>query len=208
MVAMSSTGAGSEISGQPKGLIKPEWLDLYKSAYEEGRRLVDDQATQLDGMRQRAVQFLAFVGASTAFLVGSALSHMNAADIPPVRTWPFFLLAGGATTLSVVAVLLCVSVLLSWTRLSSRDDDEGFVETWHLKMRPGQVLWFLEPPPGTTALTGRSLANVYQALARRYQQMADQNEEGLRRVRNRYLWLLLVGFFQLACWLTFTWVFA
>jgi hypothetical protein len=67
----------SEVANQPptaSGRVRRKQptnddLPMYKMAYDEAKRLVDDQVAELDGIRQRSVQFLAFIGTGTAFLV-------------------------------------------------------------------------------------------------------------------------------------------
>src|SRR5690349_1031373 len=72
--------------------------DLYKVAYEESRRTLDDQADELNRIRDRAVQFEVFIGAATAFLVGTGLQA-------PHRDTTFRILAGVATAASVMMIL-------------------------------------------------------------------------------------------------------
>src|SRR4051812_4074570 len=58
----------------PSPLPSSTETDLYKVALEEERRLLDRQRGNLDNIRARTLQFLAFIGASTAFLAGSSLN--------------------------------------------------------------------------------------------------------------------------------------
>src|SRR5664280_1806938 len=71
---------------------------LYRIAYEEGKRALDDQVDELNGIRGRAVQFTAFVGSSTAFLAAVGLRT------GPDRSWLFYVLAGVASALSLFAI--------------------------------------------------------------------------------------------------------
>jgi hypothetical protein len=173
-------------SGKPRD-DKPE---LYKLAYEEGQRTVDDQLSELDSMRQRSVQFLAFVGTATAFLVGTSLRAYPHSEI-------FFILAGAATALALATIGLCVAVLNASRKLWSPTPVD-----WSFRLSPSVLVKWIEPdvhPP--------SDADFYKHLALHYEEMATENDVPLHRIRNRYLTFLGVGFLQLTLWLAVAWIF-
>lgn len=77
---------------------------LYKLAYDEGKRALTDQLDELNGMRTKAVQFIAFVSTATAFLAGFGLRNTD-------RTLWFFLIAGAASALSLMAIFYLARIL-------------------------------------------------------------------------------------------------
>ena len=164
--------------------------ELYKLAYEEGKRTVDDQLAELDSMRQRSVQFLAFVGAASAFLVGTSL---KVAD----RPWVFYLLAVTASVFTLLTVALCISLLLA-----TRRPWTGGEHDWSFRLSPRALVRWIEPdvrPP--------SESDFYRALAERYEGMAEDNTEGLAKVRSRYILFLGAAVLQLTLWLVLAWLY-
>lgn len=158
--------------------------DMYRIAYQEGQRALDDQQDELKGMRDRAVQFTAFVGAATAFLVGSGLH-------PAHRDAAFYALAGVASALSAVLILLLLALLrpmagrLWHYRLSAKSLIAGWIET--------------EVPPPTEA-------HFLRALAEKYDDMRAENEKLLSLLRTWYRWLVVVGAAQVTVWAALVWV--
>lgn len=154
---------------------------LYKLAYEESQRTLDDQADELTGIRGRAVQFVAFVGAATAFLVGTSLQTVE-------RDVTFYWLAGIATSMSVLLFVLIIAVLVPWKnweyRLSARALIRGWIEA--------EV-----PPPNEAAFL--------RALAQRYDDMRVNNERVLRPLRRCYVGIIAVGLSQLTLWAALAW---
>lgn len=169
----------------------PNRSELYKLAYEEGKRTVDDQLAELDSMRQRSVQFLAFVGASTAFLVGTGLRA-------PSRSTGFYLLASIATLSIVVSILLCSAILVaaSWRGRGLQ------IEDWSFRLSAKSLVQWIEPdvkPP--------SESDYFRALALRYNAMADENAPRLSRMRRHYIAFLVFGFLQLGAWVALVWIY-
>jgi len=162
---------------------------MYKVAYEEGKRLVDDQLAELDSMRQRSVQFLAFVGSATAFLVGTGLTT------PTRDTW-FFILASSATFLSLSAILMVLAVLVSSRRLSSPAPYE-----FDFRVLPGKLVEWIEPE-----VPQPDEVDFLRALANQYQSMYEHNEQGLKLVRKYYLLFIVMGFLQLSFWVSLAWM--
>src|SRR5688572_27166118 len=80
--------------------------DLYEITYSEATRTLDDQAAEVSNARTRAVQFLAFVGAATAFLLGTAITGATQRD----AVFYGLAIAGSALALAGIA---CVAALLN-----------------------------------------------------------------------------------------------
>jgi hypothetical protein len=167
---------------------------MYKVAYEEGKRLVDDQLAELDGMRQRSVQFLAFIGSATAFLVGTSLGRVSqvgvAYEIVPL------LLAGAASAASLIAIYLVVTMLLALSK------DERLKPTnWRFRLSPEVLIRWIEPevPQPDEVDFLRNLADVYQ-------KMYEYNEPRLKRLRKFYTAFVAIGFFQLVLWASVAWI--
>jgi len=160
--------------------------DLYRIAYQEGQRALDDQQDELKGMRDRGVQFTAFVGAATAFLVGTGFH-------PAHRDASFYALAAAASVFSGILILLLLALLrpsnrrLWHYRLSAQSLISGWIET--------EV-----PPP--------SEAHFLRSLAEKYDQMRTQNEELLGSLRTWYRWLVVVGTVQVTIWAVLVWAYA
>lgn len=157
--------------------------DLYQIAYEEAQRALDDQAGEIRSMRDRAVQFTVFVGAATAFLVGTGLqsAHRDAA---------FYALASIASLLSAVLIALLIVVLgpskrnLWHYRVSARLLISAWIET--------QV-----PPP--------SNGHFFRRLAEQYDDWRVKNEKLLSGLRKWYRWLIIVGAAQVTVWAALVW---
>jgi hypothetical protein len=178
-VADTKLDAVSEREGPPAGAVPArstsnlppvksdiaKHVDLYRIAYQEGQRSLDDQQDELKGLRDRAVQFTAFVGTATAFLVGAGLH-------PAHRDTAFYALATTASVLSAILILLLFALLrpparkLWHYRLSAQSLITGWIET--------------EVPPPSEAYFLRSLAE-------RYDQMRVENERLLGSLRTRGL---------------------
>jgi hypothetical protein len=165
--------------------------DLYKLAYEEGKRALEDQLAELDTMRQRSVQFLAFVGSASAFLVGTSLKATD-------RSLAFYILAVTASIATLLTVALCLALLTA-----SRLPRARGVEEWSLNLSPSALIKWIEPdvrPPRES--------DFYRALAERYDQMTSDNLPGLNRMRHRYVLFLGGAVMQLTLWLALAWAYA
>lgn len=169
---------------------------MARVAYEEGKRLVDDQLAELDSMRQRSVQFLAFVGSATAFLVGTGL-----ASTVDDRPSGWLLSAAAASSLTVIMLLLEAVILLSLVSRTS-------------KMLPTRHEWNfrLEPKVIVKAWVNRDLGaapeeiDLYVELAEHYSDMADENDHPLAVMRTCYWLFLVVAFAQLMAWGALVWI--
>lgn len=177
--------AGSEQAAGGRSARRRSRADceaLYKLAFDEGQRALADQLDELNGMRQRSVQFVAFVGAATAFLVGTGLATVD-------RDGVFYLLAATGSILSLSLIGLVLAVLSPWAtwdyRLSSKSLVEGWIEC--------------DVPPPTDS-------DVYRALALVLDKMRVDNEDVLARLRILYSTLIVTGSLQLTVWAVLTWV--
>jgi hypothetical protein len=155
--------------------------DLYRLAYTEARARVDAQADELSTMKQRAVQFVTFIGASTAFLVGSVIG----------KTEPIGL---RGQVLAAIATVLLIGMLTSLARLL-------WPGNWSLSVHARLLLsdWIDSDihPPGPT---------IYRDLAEEVDARADVNEQKLERRRRVYVVSILCGMLQLALWIALGWL--
>jgi len=156
---------------------------MYRVAYEEGQRALDDQVDELNGARTRAVSYLAFVGTATAFLAGTSLRSVD-------RNWVFFLVAGSATALLVFMLLAALRVLVpkeSWQyRISGKTLIEGWIEADVPEVNEAHLL---------------------RELTMRYDRMRANNSEIIRKLRQAYIFEIGAGTFQLILWLVLAWIF-
>jgi hypothetical protein len=167
----------------PKGDIS-QHIDLYRIAYEEGQRALDDQTDELNRLRDRAVQFTAFIGAATAFLVGAGIH-------PAHRDSVFYTLAGTASGLSILSILLLLSLLKPRTR-----------KLWHYPLSATSLIvgWI------ETEVPLPSEAHFLRALAEKYDTMRVQNELLLGVLRTTYTFLIIIGAIQITFWAALVWV--
>jgi len=176
--------ARPEGGGQVKKRDVVGHADLYRVAYEESQRTLDDQQDELKGMRDRAVQFTAFVGAATAFLVGTGLHATH-------RYATFYVLAGIASVFSVVSIGLLIALLNPWKK-----------KPWEYRLSAKILIdsWIESEVPGP------SEAKFLRALAERYDKMRCANEDLLRSLRTWYRWLIIVGSAQVTIWAVLVWL--
>jgi hypothetical protein len=132
------------------------YQDLYQVNYEEGHRALDDQQDELNGIRDRAVQFTVFVGAATAFLVGSGLQS-------PHRDAFFYAIAWVASAASALSVSLLFLVLNPSRR-----------NKWAYRLSTKVLNRELEADAPT------SKAYYFKKMAGMYDEMRESNEILLR----------------------------
>jgi hypothetical protein len=176
--------ARPEGGSQMKGRVVAGNADLYRVAYEESQRTLDDQQDELKGMRDRAVQFTAFVGAATAFLVGTGL-HATHRDVT------FYVLAGIASVSSGLSIGLLIALLNPWKK-----------KPWEYRLSAKVLIdgWIENEVPGP------SEAKFLRALAERYDKMRCANEDLLGYLRTWYRWLIIVGSAQVTIWAVLVWL--
>ncbi|WP_445156030.1 hypothetical protein ACTWLI_07650 [Arthrobacter sp. Hor0625] len=156
---------------------------LYRVAFEEGRRSISDQVDELNGIRTRAVSYMAFIGTATAFLVTTTLRSAAPGGL--------FYVVAILATLSVAwaTVQLCRVIRpgLDFTiRLDPRDIITNFIDR--------QV-----PRPSEAQLL-RSLAG----WSGRY---IDDNDNALEEIRRRFSHVILFGGGGLLLWTIAVWLF-
>lgn len=179
---MATKNPDTGLSGRRAG--DKDWVPVYRYAYDEAKRSLDDQTDELSGIRQRALSFLAFVGAATAFLVGTTVKGYSHTD------FLFYALASAATFLILVGVILLFLVLapirMPWGyRVSGAD----LIDCWIQSEVP-------VPNEGTFLRT----------LTREYDKMRETNEAILTRIRWLYISLIVCTAVQLVLWITLTWL--
>lgn len=166
-------------------------LAMLKVACDEGRRAIEDQVSELDSMRQRAVQFLAFVGSATGFMVGAGLG----ASARPKGFEPLALAATASSLLTIllVAFLLLGIVFESWRPRRSK---------WLVRINAGRLVreW-IGPDIGVS-----KEAEFYQDLALAFEKMAKNNKPALEALRRWYWILLVVGSAQVSLWALLVWI--
>lgn len=157
---------------------------LYRIAYDEARSSISDQVDELNGMRNRAVSFMAFIGSATAFLVGTSVGSAT-------PSWLFYVLAvlaGGSTIYAIVQLCRVIRPGIMFTiRLDPTKIIADFIDR--------QV-----PRPSEAQLL-RSLTGFYGVYI-------DQNEEGLSKIRNRFSQVIFFGSGGLLLWTLTVWIFA
>ena len=195
-VGVMTASAGQPESGgtSPRGKSADDLLGMYKLAYEEGKRTVDDQIAELDSIRGKSVQYLAFLGAATAFLVGTGLSYAD-------RSKGVFVTAAVATMLSGLALSLCLSILTA-SRPPWPTPKRDSWERWAFRMSPGNLLGWIESDVGRP-----TEVQFYRALAQKLEIMATENDPIMEKIRRRYYWFLASGVGQLIAWTTLAWLY-
>lgn len=158
-------------------------VNLYRVAFEEGRRGIADQVDELNGMRTRAVSYMAFIGTAAAFLVTTTLRSA----IPGGAFYLIAILATISVTWATVQLCRVVRPRLPFTiRFDPRDIITNFIDR--------------EIPRPTEAQLLRSLAG----WSARY---IEENEESLRRIRYRFSHVIMFGGGGLLLWTVAVWIF-
>jgi hypothetical protein len=159
---------------------------MYKLAYEEAKRSIDDQRDELNGIRGRSVSFVAFVGSATAFLAGSGLRVSH-----PDRDALFYTLATIASAGALVMLLQLYRLLRPSKKLS-----------WQYRLSADTLVqqWIESDVPAPN--TGQFV----RALTHTYDEMRVANEKLLDFIRRHYVWLVLVGSAQVILWAALVWL--
>src|SRR4051794_11682018 len=102
----SGTTAASSSQASPNlpAHVYDQKQGMYKIAFDESVRALKDQVDELSGIRTRLVSFLAFIGAATAFLVGSSLTRAT-------RDGAFYGLASLGTILLIATIAIVIALL-------------------------------------------------------------------------------------------------
>jgi hypothetical protein len=167
--------------------------EMYKVAYAESQRSIDDQTDELKGMRDRAVSFTTFVGAATAFLVGTGLQAVH-------KDPAFYTLAIIASALSALWILLLI-ILLNPKDWGYRRSPRTLISDWiEIDVpRPGEITPIRVPPPPTTA-------NFFRWLAIENDETMRANKAVLKSVRKYYQRLIIAGSAQVTVWAVLVWL--
>lgn len=165
---------------------------MYKLAFEEGRRKVDDQLGELVDMRNRSVQFLGLSSTASAFLIGTALKDAQ-------RDGFFYFLAGAGTVTAIVALLQTLRVLLGWRRVLRLPHVRY---AWRFRLSSRMLVdWAgsqVPPAPSENAYT--------KELALEYHEMSEQNRPQLQELRGAYTAAIACGFTQIVLWGLLVWI--
>lgn len=160
-----------------------EHEDLYQVVYEESQRALDDQKDELNVLRDRSVQFVIFIGAATAFLVGTGLQSLH-------RSTSFFILAGIASAVSLTTIGYLFAILnpATKTKWAYRLSSDYLIADWIEK----------EVPRPSRAEFIRDLAVMNDDSQR-------ENEKLLSPLRKRYRLLIALGALQVIFWAALVW---
>jgi hypothetical protein len=185
----SSASSTGQSAAKQHAWVKPDRptmdknVELYEIAYDQSKLALEDQSADLNNMRTRSVQYLAFVASATAFLATAVIRSSD-------RHAAFYTFAWIGTALAV-AVLAAEGFLLSpWmTRLKRRADPQLLLKTWIERDVPAP-----------------SRAEMLREMALRQEQWERDNDHVISRVRVLYFLLVLLGAGQVAAWATLAWV--
>ncbi len=162
---------------------------MFRLAYEESQRALSDQLLQLDAMRQRTTQILAFIGTATAFLVGTGVTA-------PSRDLVFYVIAWAGTAATFATLTVGVAVLLGFRSWSS----EPHLYHWNSRLSACDLLKWIDadvPPRDEAAFLG--------AVAKENDASANENERNLHAVRKWYVCFVFLAFAQLLIWTGLVW---
>lgn len=169
--------------GQPSKRDTNDHDDLYQVVYEESQRTLDSQKDELNTIRDRTVQFAIFIGAATAFLVGSGLQS-------PHRDPAFYLMAGLASAVSLASIGLLFWILNPNTK-----------KLWITGVAADKLItdWIEKEVPRP------SKAQFVKDLAIMNADTQHENEGLLAALRTRYRYLIAVGALQVIVWAALVW---
>jgi hypothetical protein len=154
---------------------------LYEIAYSEAKSAFERQQRDLANVRDRAVGYLSFVGAATAFLAAADLQVTQ-------RHADFYALAISASVVSAIVLVLATVLLSPWTTPIDEVDPSALVKTWIERDLPAP-----------------SRANVLRNLAREYSRSHAKNQAVIDLVHRLYLSIILVGGIQVILWAAVAW---
>ncbi|MGM7422334.1 hypothetical protein [Cellulosimicrobium sp. ES-005] len=176
-------------SERSQGEARPERLELYKLAYAESSRALEFQLKQLEGVRQRTVQYLAFVGTATAFLVGTSLSGST-------RDTLFFIVAALGTLIAIASVVLAAHILLL---AALRWGLPRF--QWSFAMSGKRLVEWIEPQVGAP-----NEVDYIRALTLLNDEAYESNESSLQSLHRSFSTFVVLGFVQLSVWVVLAWL--
>lgn len=158
--------------------------EMYRIAYQEGQRTLDDQQDELNRIRDRSVQFTAFIGAATAFLVGTGLSATSKDAL-------FYGLASAASALTAILIFLLFNLLTPTNR-----------HPWKYQASTEFIIkqWIEADVPQLDE------AALLREMALRYDRWHRRNEVMLTSIRGSYRWLIATGSAQVTVWAALVWI--
>lgn len=192
-------------------------VDEYKAAAEVGRLSVVDQVAELDAIRNRSATFLAFVGSSTAFLVGTAIR--GSAGDPQAGFVVIALFACAAMLAQLVMFFTVMLGLTSWrsfwarqpriagSRSSAQGDPpaRGKYMEWDSRQSGKMFADWLSSDLADRNPDAR--VKFYRHLANQYEKQFESNREYLRVTRRRYTNFMIGGFVSLLLWAVAAWLY-
>jgi hypothetical protein len=176
-------------SERPEQSPRSDGSALYERAAGVGKDALDDQVSELDSMRNRSVQFLAFVGSATAFLVGTSLNGA-------VPRGPGFGITGALGTLGILALLVILRSILTGTA----NWFGGAQMNWNYRLDPTAYTEWLDEQGSRV-----SAEVFYRHLAGVYRTQKVANEEYLKVIRARYFAFLVSSTSVLLIWGVVAW---
>lgn len=176
----------SELEGHrlPKALPGiDKRTDMYRLAYDQGLRSLADQASEIDGMRTRAISYMAFVGTATAFLVTSTLRSTSPGT-------PFYVAAALGTVSFLVAIILLARLIHPGIKFTLKINPRYIVEDWIDRDIPAP-----------------SEAAILRGLSGWFACYIEKNETGLDKLRFRFNGLIISASVGLLLWIFAVWAF-
>lgn len=182
--ATPGTPSAPSEGGNKPAHIYDSKLSMYKVAFEESVRALKDQVDELSSIRQRLVQYFAFVGSATAFLVGSSLGAAH-------RDGLFYGLASVGTALMLAAIGCAVYLLWPWmSQLGATSSASKIIrEMIERKVSPIQ-----------------NDGQFYREFAKYNDAAVDENETVLKKTRMWYFVAIVSGALQLTVWIALVWL--
>jgi hypothetical protein len=161
---------------------------LYKIAFDESVRTLEQQAAELSAIRQRLVQFLAFVGTATAFLVGTSLRPAAAGET--IRRGAEFmpLCISGTVAMGLTLVLTLILLFPKQTPLTVVSSARDIMDGVHRDVSPTDTE-----------------AHLLHDLAWYYDGYVEENKPILTRSRWLYFSAIATGAIQLGIWIALIW---
>lgn len=188
-------------------------VELLKAAYEAGHRALDQQYSALTAIRQRSVQFMAFVGSATAFLVGSAISAA------PTRGILFYVSLVSATVISLASLLFLFLVLLALVRKPDLDAEGNRKLSLHKRhywmiWRWGRAEWNFSVDPEVLIedwvnprINPSGISEFYRDLALHSQSQLDENDFYMVQIYRWYNLFVAFAALQVIAWSVTAWIF-
>lgn len=163
-----------------------ESAKLYKVAFDESVRTLEQQTSELSAIRQRLVQFLAFVGTATAFLVGTSLKPETTAS--PRGHWFMPLCIAGTAAMAMTLVLTLILLYPKLTELTVVSSARDILDGIHRDVSPTNTE-----------------AHLLHDLAWYYDGYVKENAPILTRARWIYFSAIGAGAIQLGIWIALVW---